>query len=69
MNVHRQVYRGRMGIYEVVVIDDELRRMIHGGVSELEIEKYARTRTAGIRDDGRDKILAVKLRSMKCCRV
>lgn len=51
-------YRGRMGIYEVVVIDDELRRMIHSGVSELEIEKYARTRTAGIRDDGRDKILA-----------
>ena len=51
-------YRGRMGIYEVVVIDDELRRMIHSGVSELEIEKYARTRTTGIRDDGRDKILA-----------
>ncbi len=50
-------YRGRMGIYEVVQIDDELRRMIHGGVSELDMEVYARSKTTGIRDDGRQKVL------------
>lgn len=50
-------YRGRMGIYEVVQIDDELRRMIHGGVSELDMEAYARSKTRGIRDDGRLKVI------------
>jgi general secretion pathway protein E len=50
-------YRGRMGIYEVVLIDDELRRMIHNGSSELDLEQYARTQTTGIREDGREKVL------------
>jgi len=50
-------YKGRQGIYEVIVIDDELRRMIHNGASELDLEKHARTKTGGIRDDGREKIL------------
>lgn len=51
-------YRGRIGIYEVVVVDDEIRRLIHGGASELDMERYARTITPGIRDDGRVKVLA-----------
>ncbi|MCZ6502654.1 MAG: type II secretion system ATPase GspE [Gammaproteobacteria bacterium] len=50
-------YRGRMGIYEVVVIDDEMRRMIHSGASELDLEQHARKYTTGIREDGRTKIL------------
>ena len=50
-------YKGRQGIYEVIVIDDELRRMIHNGASELDLEQHARTKTGGIRDDGREKIL------------
>ena len=49
-------YRGRQGIYEVVVIDDQMRRMIHSGDSELALEKYARTKTTGIRHDGRLKV-------------
>ncbi len=51
-------FRGRLGIYEVVTIDDELRRMIHSGASELELEQYARSRGTGIREDGRAKVLA-----------
>lgn len=51
-------YRGRMGIYEVVAVDDELRRMIHSGVSELDMEVYVRSQTTGIRDDGRARILS-----------
>ncbi|HVN41842.1 MAG TPA: type II secretion system ATPase GspE [Steroidobacteraceae bacterium] len=51
-------FRGRTGIYELVLIDEHVRTMIHDGASELELERYARTRTAGIRDDGRAKVLA-----------
>lgn len=50
-------YRGRMGIYEVVAIDDELRRMIHSDASELDMELRARKFTTGIRDDGRARVL------------
>ncbi len=46
-----------MGIYEVVIIDEEMRRMIHSGSSELDMEKHARQNTTGIREDGRSKIL------------
>jgi general secretion pathway protein E len=51
-------YRGRTGIYELVIVDDNMRTMIHDGASEHELERYARTRTPGIRDDGRAKILS-----------
>jgi general secretion pathway protein E len=51
-------YRGRTGIYELVSIDDELRTMIHDGAGEHELERYARTRSPGIRDDGLRKALA-----------
>ena len=51
-------YRGRTGIYELVIVDEHMRAMIHDGASELELERYARMRTPGIRDDGRAKVLA-----------
>ena len=47
-----------MGIYELVKIDDEIRRMIHSGASELDMEAHARSQSFGIRDDGRQKVLA-----------
>ena len=50
-------YRGRTGIYEVVVIDEKMRQLIHDRVSEQEMTAYARTRTPGIRDDGKAKVL------------
>jgi general secretion pathway protein E len=51
-------YRGRTGIYELITIDDTLRQLIHDRVSEQEMTGYARRKSPGIRDDGRDKILA-----------
>ncbi len=39
-------------------VDEHMRTMIHDGASEQELERYARTRTPGIRDDGRAKVLA-----------
>jgi general secretion pathway protein E len=50
-------YRGRSGIYELIVVDDQMRTMIHDGASEQEMEKYARHTTPSIRDDGRAKVL------------
>jgi general secretion pathway protein E len=51
-------YRGRTGIYELVVVDDTLRGMIHDGSGEFELEQYARQRTPGIREDGYRRVLA-----------
>jgi len=35
-----------------------MRTMIHDGASEQNLEKYARTLTPSIRDDGRRRVLA-----------
>lgn len=51
-------YRGRSGIYELVLIDETMRQLIHDKVSELDLASYARRRTPGIRDDGKRKVLA-----------
>jgi general secretion pathway protein E len=51
-------FKGRTGIYELIAIDDAMRTMIHDGASEQNLEKYARTLTPSIRDDGRRRVLA-----------
>ncbi len=51
-------YRGRTGIYELVLVDDAMRTMIHDGASEQELERQARLVTPSIRDDGRSKVLS-----------
>ena len=51
-------YRGRSGIYELIEVDDRLSSMIHDGESQSRIEKYCRTRSASIRDDGIRKVTA-----------
>lgn len=50
-------YLGRSGLYELVVVDSEMQTMIHDGASEQTLEASARKNTAGIRQDGVDKIL------------
>ncbi|HET8900125.1 MAG TPA: type II secretion system ATPase GspE [Rhodanobacteraceae bacterium] len=45
-------YRGRTGIYELVPVDDTLRRLIHDGASEAELERHARSLSPSIQDDG-----------------
>lgn len=50
-------YRGRTGIYELVVMDDGLRQLIHDRASEQELTAFARRRGPGIREDGKAKIL------------
>jgi general secretion pathway protein E len=51
-------FRGRTGIYELIAVDDRMRTMIHDGVSEQDFDRYARTKSPSIRDDGRRRVLA-----------
>lgn len=51
-------YQGRSGIHEMIIIDEEMRSLIHDGASEQRMEKQARTQTRSIRQDGVVKILA-----------
>ena len=50
-------FRGRSGIYELVMVDDAMRAMIHDGASEQSLERHARTHGPGIREDGRRRVL------------
>lgn len=50
-------YKGRLGLYEIVKVDDGMRHLIHQRSGDLELEKYARTQTRSIMDDGKSKIL------------
>ena len=51
-------YRGRTGIYELIVVDEAMRTMIHDGASEQDLERHARLATRSIRDDGLRKAMA-----------
>jgi len=51
-------YRGRTGIYELVVIDESMRSMIHDRAAEAVMERHARQFTPSIRTDGWRKVLA-----------
>jgi general secretion pathway protein E len=51
-------FRGRTGIYELISVNDAMRTMIHDGVSEQDLDKYARTKGPSIRDDGRRRVIA-----------
>jgi len=53
----QQGYVGRSGIYELVLIDDTMRNLIHDIASEQEMHEHARTVTAGIRQDGVRRVL------------
>ena len=53
-------FSGRTAIYEIVPVDDQMRRLIHGNAAEYELETYARNQTTSIRDDGLRKVLAGK---------
>jgi general secretion pathway protein E len=53
-------FSGRTAIYEVVPVDDAMRRLVHGNAAEHELETYARTFSPSIRQDGLLKVLQGK---------
>ncbi len=52
-----QGYRGRVGVYELVTIDDKLRQMIHHNENIHAMESYIRPTTPSIRQDGFRRVL------------
>jgi len=50
-------YSGRSGLYEFIPIDNTLQSMIHEEKGEQAMEKYARTKTPGLGQDGHRLIL------------
>lgn len=51
-------YQGRLGIYEIIEVDQELRSLIHSRAGEQELEQCARNNAPGIQQDGVRKVLA-----------
>jgi general secretion pathway protein E len=51
-------YKGRTGVYELVVVDEAMRKLIHEGASEATLEAEARKRTPSIAADGWAKCVA-----------
>lgn len=49
-------YRGRTGIHELLLVDEQVQELIHGEAGEQAIEKYVRQNTPSIRDDGLSKV-------------
>ncbi len=51
-------YRGRTGIYELLVVDEHVRQMIHGQDSEEAVLQSVRKHARSIRDDGIQRVRA-----------
>lgn len=54
----RMGYRGRTAIYELIIVDDTLRRLIHDGAAEQDLEAHARLHAPSLGDVGRRAVLA-----------
>ncbi len=54
---HGSGYIGRSGLYELIIIDDELRAMIHDNGHELDLKQQARIRAPSLRRDGMRRVL------------
>ena len=55
---NHQGYKGRVGIYEVIEVDERLRELIHNKAGEMELEACARERSPSIHEDGIAKVLS-----------
>ncbi|WP_461537644.1 type II secretion system ATPase GspE [Spongorhabdus nitratireducens] len=51
-------YKGRSGIYELFLVNDDIRQLIHSGSGESEIEAVIRNEWPAIQQDGYNKVLA-----------
>ncbi|MEY3218722.1 MAG: type secretion system ATPase GspE [Pseudomonadota bacterium] len=50
-------YKGRTGIYELVPMDSTLRKLIHDGAGQHDLENYARQISQSIQQDGLQRVL------------
>jgi general secretion pathway protein E len=50
-------YRGRTGIYELVMVDETMRHLIHEQASEQEMEAHARKNSPSLFQDGCQRVI------------
>ncbi len=50
-------YRGRTGLYELVLVDEAMRQAIHDGAAESELTRLARQHTPAMIDDGWQRVV------------
>ena len=56
---HHTGYHGRMGIFELLVMDDAMRQLIHAGASAAKLRQHARgIGMRSLREDGARKVIA-----------
>ena len=55
-NCNHKGYRGRTGIHELLVVNEQVQEKIHSEAGEQAIEKAIREHTPSIRDDGLSKV-------------
>ena len=53
---HHQGYRGRTGVYELLLFDDHIRKMVHEQFSETQLLEYVRGKGFDMKDDGYRKV-------------
>ena len=51
-------YKGRLGIYELVTVDEGMRSLIHDQANEDKLTKHARKTSRGLMHNGFDRVLA-----------
>ena len=51
-------YKGRLGIYELITMDEKMRRLVHDEASEDDMTKHARTKSQSLLQNGFDRVLA-----------
>jgi len=63
-------YRGRTGIYELIMVDDEMRRLIHDGAAETALRERALARgTTMLREDALRWVIAAETTVAEVLRV
>lgn len=50
-------YQGRMGLYELMIVDDRVRKLIHSDASEEDIEQHLRLSAPSLRQSGMQVVL------------
>jgi general secretion pathway protein E len=58
LNCHQRGFQGRMGIYELIQIDAEMRNAIHNHASAENLETIARKQSQSIRHNGFEQVKA-----------
>jgi len=62
-------YRGRLGVYEVIEIDQAMQQAIHDGAAEADLIRLARQRGPGLLEDGAAKAMAGETSIQEVARV